>query len=238
MGPDGPWRDEPDLELPPPTPFDRASVPPVVPQAVAGAVPARRGRTPLFVLLGVLIGFFAGLLAADHVTLPGGIGRDPVAVEAERDIGLIVLLELITRTEGEMLAFNDAVGDRIREADTEEEAFVAIAESAAEAAGGLVGLRHDVVEQDGHVAIDAVRTAYLPHLDSWIEYLSALADQPEMLFTEEEQQPYLLVINATAADFSDALEDLLATDPLPAVAELAGRILDDGFRGMGTDAQV
>lgn len=249
MASDGPWDPDPDPELPPPSPFDRASVPPVaeavvapVPAAVVASVavpgPARRGRTALLVLLGVLIGFIAGLIAADHVTLPGGVGRDPSAVEAEGDAGLVTLLELITRTEGEMLAFNEAVGDRISEADTEEVALAAIASAAAGAAERLVGLRPDLVEQDGLASIVAVRTAYLPHLDSWIGYLSALAERPEMLFTQDEQQPYLLAINATAADFSDALEDLLATDPAPGVVELAERILDDGFRGMGSDAQV
>ena len=95
-----------------------------------------------------------------------------------------------------------------------------------------------MVEQRGHPAIDDVRTAYLPHFDAWIDYLSALAERPELLFADEEQQPFLLDINATAADFSDALEALLASDPVAEVAQLAERILDDGFRGMGADAEV
>ena len=246
---DGPLDDVPEQDLPPPTPFDRpssASAPSrtsrvigVTPMPAAVADRAvGRGRLALLMLVAAAIGFVAGLAAPDSLNLPGALGRDPSVAASERDAGLVVLLELITRTEGEMLAFNDAVGERLRDAEGQEEAFAAIADAAAEASDGLTVLRPTVVEQSGHPSIDDVRTAYLPHLDSWIDYLTAVAERPALLFTDGEQQPYLLLINATAAEFADALEALLATDPAPEVAELAERILDDGFRGMGTDAQV
>lgn len=198
----------------------------------------RRSRVALLVLVGLTVGFVAGLGAPGPFGLPGGLARDPALTASEGDAGLVVLLELITRTEGEMLAFNEAVGERIRDAEDQDTAFAAIADVATEAVDGLVALRPDIDEQSGHTAIDDVRTAYLPHLDSWIDYLTEIAERPVLLFTDSEQQPYLLRINATAAEFSGALEDLLATEPGPEVMELAERILDEGFRGMGGDAQV
>jgi len=237
------WHDASDQELPPPTPFDRPAPPAVTPAVgpAGGSARhriARRIRVGLFMLGAATIGFAVGVAAPDAVNLPAVLGGDRSSTEAERDAGLVELLELITRTEGEMLAFNDSVGERLRDAQEEEAALAAVAAVAADAVDGLVGLRPDIVERSGHRTIEDVRDVYLPHLDSWIEYLTALSERPRLLFTDGEQQPYLLRINATAADFSDALEALIAMDPGPAVVELAERILDDGFRGMGSDAQV
>jgi len=242
---DGSPSEADDLDLPPPTPFDRPSAPTVstgtgVGPAVVptGVRTVRRSRAALLVGLAAAVGFLAGLAAPGSVSLPGGLLPDASVAAAERDAGLVTLLELITRTEGEMLAFNDGVGERIREAAGEEEALEAIAAAAAEAADSLAALRPAVVDQTGHPAIDDMRTAYLPHLDSWIDYLAAIAEQPRLLFAVEEQQPFLLLINATAADFSDALMALLASEPAQEVVDLAERILDEGFRGMGDDPQV
>jgi hypothetical protein len=242
VAPEEPWRDGSDPDLPPPTPFERPSVAaPVASEVAAPARPVHRRRTfriALLMLVAATVGFVAGLAAPDDLRLTGVLGGAPSVDGSERDAGLVRLLELIIRTEGEMLAFNDAVGDRLRDAQDEETALRAIASAAVIASDELIGLRPLVVEQTGHPAIDDVRTAYLPHLDSWIDYLSALAERPGLLFSRDEQQPFLLSINATAADFSDALEELLASEPAAEVAELAERILDDGFRGPDADAQV
>ena len=246
MAPDEPWRGETDPDLPPPTPFERQVIaPPVPPPGEPPAQPPvrrdRRRRTfpmALLMLVAAGVGFVAGLAAPLTLALPGGLASAPSAVGGGRDAGLVQLLETVIRTEGEMLAFNDAAAELLGDAQNRETAFAGIAAAAASASDELTELRPVVVEQRGHPAIDDVRTAYLPHLDAWIDYLSAIAEQPELLFADEEQQPFLLDINATAADFSDALEALLASDPVAEVAQLAERILDDGFRGMGADAQV
>jgi hypothetical protein len=83
-------------------------------------------------------------------------------------------------------------------------------------------------------------SAYLPHLDSWIDYLAAVAEEPALLFSRDEQQPYILRINATAEAFAVwRSRTLLADGPLhPSIADLAERILDDGFRGGGPDPSV
>lgn len=246
MAPDELWRGETDPALPPPTPFERQVIappgqPPVRPPMPPPVQRARRGRPfriALLMLVAAGLGFVAGLAAPLTLTLPGGLISGPSVVGGGRDAGLVQLLETVIRTEGEMLAFNDTVTGLLGDAQNRETAFAGIAAAAASASDELTELRPVVVEQRGHPAIDDVRTAYLPHLDAWIDYLSALAERPELLFADEDQQPFLLDINATAADFSDALEALLASDPVAEVAQLAERILDDGFRGMGTDAQV
>jgi hypothetical protein len=151
---------------------------------------------------------------------------------------LVVLLEDIIGSEGIMLAFNDGVGASLREAQDEATALAAIAAAATEAAADLVAARPGIVERSGGGSVDDVRSAYLPHLDAWIDYLEALAERPVLLFSDGEQQPFLLLINSTAVDFSDALEAVLAQDLAPEVAELVERILDDGFRGFGENAQL
>lgn len=246
MAPDEPWREGTDPDLPPPTPFERQVIappgePPVQLPVQLAVRRDRRWRTfrlALLMLVAVGVGFVAGLVAPVTLTLPGALVSGPSVDDGERDEGLVQLLETIIRTEGEMLAFNDAVAEQLGDAPDEETAFASVASAAASASDELIRLRPVVVDQRGHPAIDDVRTAYLPHLDSWIDYLSALAERPELLFSDEEQQPFLLDINATAADFSDALEALLASDPVAEVVRLAERILDDGFSGMDADAQV
>ena len=203
----------------------------------ATAAPSRRGvrsavRITVVALLGVAAGFVAGLAASDVITVPDVL-RSPAVLEAEREAALVGLLEEVVRTEGVMLAFNDDVGERLAGVQEEVAALAAIAEAAGEGAEGLRALRPLIVARSGGARVEAVRVAYLPHLDSWIEYLDALAAAPELLFARDEQQPYLLLINATAEAFRAALEELLAAGPSARAAELAERILDDGFRSEG-----
>jgi len=229
---------------PPPTPFERVPLP---------ATDGRRGRpaartvVALLGLAGAGVGLVAGLILTGVLTLPLRGAGDPDALNdlsmpgeasSERDAALVVLLEDIVASEGIMLAFNDEITERLQEAQDEAVALEAVAAAAGEAVDDLVTARPVLVGRSGAGELDEVRDAYLPHLDAWIEYLRALSVQPDLLFSEAPQQPYLLLINATAADFSVALEALLATGPAPAVAELAERILDDGFRGFGADAQL
>jgi hypothetical protein len=189
-----------------------------------------RGRLALVVLAASLVSFVAGVSLADLVSVPGPGWRSAATVASERDLALVALLEGIVASEGIMLAFNDDVAERLDGVTEEAVALAAIASAAADGADGLRTARPGLVEPSQDGVVDDVRTAYVPHLDAWIDYLAALAEEPRLLFTRDEQQPYLLMINATAEDFADALEDLLAGDPAPRVAELAERILDEGFR--------
>ena len=206
--------------------------------------PGRRRRSLLgaavtFVMIvaAASSGFVGGLYAADRIDVPEVL-RDRGVLAAEQDAALVALLEDIIRTEGVMLAFNDAVGERIGGAVDEDTALAIVAEEAAAGVGGLRSLRPIVVDRTGSARVDDVRTVYLPHLDSWIDYLAALAEDPRLLFTRDEQQPYILLINATAEAFRIALEELIEGGPSERAAELAERILDDGFRSEGPEPTV
>jgi hypothetical protein len=177
-----------------------------------------------------IVGLVAGLGFAATVSAPDLPWRGSTVTQSERDAALVELLEGIVASESIMLRFNDEVGERLDGVTDESTALRGIAEAAAAGAEGLRAARPSLVAQSGDGAVDDVRTAYVPHLDSWIEYLAALAERPVLLFSRDDQQPYLLLINATAEAFAESLELLLADDPSPAVAELAERILDDGFR--------
>ena len=197
--------------------------------------PRRRGvLRGLVVLLGVAVAFAAGVVTAERVDLPVAL-RDAPSSNVEQDAAMVALLEDVVRTEGVMLTFNDVVAERLAGARGEEEALAIVGRAAAAGVGGLEALRPLIVGREGSPAVDEVRTVYLPHLDSWVDYLAAIADEPGLLFTGDDQQPYILLINATADAFRIALEDLLERDPSPRVAELAERILDDGFRTEGPE---
>ena len=220
---------------PPPAPGTRWDV---GPDTASVARPRRRRGAA--VLVGVLVvvaaggGFVGGLAASDRIVVPELL-RDRAVADAKREADMIGLLEDIIRTEGVMLTFNEEVAQELEGAQDEASARAAIAAAAARGAGGLSALRPLILERPAGGRVEGVRIVYVPHLDAWVEYMAALAERPELLFAGEEQQPYLLLINATAEDFGDVLEELLATGATDRVAELAERILDDGFRSEGPD---
>jgi hypothetical protein len=221
---------------PPPLPAERPSDRPA-PSAGAEAVVAptgerrrRRTRLPLIVLLSAAVGFALGLASADLVSSPELPWSGSPAGPSVRDAALVELLEGIVASESIMLAFNDEVAERLDGVTDQAVGLDAISSAAADGAAGLRAARPALLEETGDRAVDDVRSAYIPHLDSWVDYLDALAEQPLLLFTRDEQQPFLLLINSTAEAFADELEALIATGPSPAVVELAERILEAGFR--------
>lgn len=239
-----------DEQGPPPVPVAPA-VPPSVPSAATvwgqgpdrASVqrPRRRGRI-LRTLLAVLLaggGFVAGLAAAERTAMPSPF-RDRTAEVAAEEVVLEGLLIDVAASEEVMLRFNDVVEATLADAQDQAESEVlrAIAIAAAEGVGGLDAIRPAIDARAGDDRLAAVRVAYLPHLDSWIDYLGALAQDPALLFTVDAQQPFLLRINATAETFGDALEALIATGPSRSVAERAERILDEGFRSEGPEPSV
>ena len=223
---------------PPPAPGTRWDAAPDV--ASVAAPRRRRGARLLAVLLVVLGtggGFLGGLAASDRMVVPEVL-RDRGVADAEREADLIGLLEDIIRTEGVMLAFNDELALRLEGVQDETAVRTLIATAAAEGVGGLTALRPSILQRPAGGRVEGVRVAYVPHLDAWIDYLAALAEQPELLFSDDEQQPYLLLINATAEDFGDVLGELVASGATDRVTELAERILDEGFRSEGPDPSV
>lgn len=223
---------------PPPAPGTRWDH---APDRASIARPRRRwGVAVLAVLLVGLAGaggLVGGLAASDRMAVPELL-RDQELADAEREAAMIGLLEDIIRTEAVMLAFNTEVGLKLEGVQDEASARAAVAATAAKGVGGLTALRPLILERPAGGRVEGVRTTYVPHLDAWIDYLAALSERPELLFSDEEQQPYLLLINATAEDFGDVLEDLVGGGATGRVSELAERILDDGFRSEGPDPSV
>jgi hypothetical protein len=123
-----------------------------------------------------------------------------------------------------MLAFNDRVADELEGATDEAAALAAIAAAAAAGADGLRAERPVLVAPLGDRVVDGVRDVYVPHLDSWIDYLAALEQGPGLLFTRDDQQPYLLRINATAAAFADACNEFWWVAPYVAKGLLRGEL--------------
>ena len=237
-GPDDATSDDVIEAGPPPAPGTRRDPPPEV---TAVAPRRRRWRVVALslalTLLGAGGGFVGGLAASDRMVVPALL-RDGAVVEAEREDALIALLEHVVRTERVMLDFNSDLEDRLAEAPDEVGALSEVVAAAARGVGGLEALRPSLLGPPAGGRVEDVRRAYLPHLDAWIDHLAALVEQPDLLFSDDGQRPSLLLINATAEVFGDELEGLLASGATGRVAELAERILDDGFRSEGPDPSV
>lgn len=205
---------------PPPTPFERA----------ARAGRRRRRRGLLVAVLGSLavVAGTAALLSGrgSGSTAPGGVadgagGVAPSAADAE----LVAVLGGIDAAELLMLGFDEAATAAIASADDEAAAAAGIAAAAASAAADLLEARTDLEVAGPAAPAEAVRVAYLPHLDAWVAYLEALAADPMDLGTEA----LVLRINATAEEFSVALEAALAGTDDPTVQKAGRLILERGF---------
>lgn len=92
----------------------------------------------------------------------------------------------------------------------------------------------DVLEVDG---AEEVRERYLAHLESWADFMGAVAEDPGVLGGEGAGAGFTVVINATGDAFARALEDELPETADASVRAYADDLLDRGFRG-SVDAQV
>lgn len=235
------WQgDVPPPTEPPPTPFERGAAPAVgsdaapdaAPDVAPGATPAagapavagpRRRRRALLAVVAavVLVGAGALVLAGRSATAPGGV--DPAD-----DAALLELLAAVDASELGMLAFDAAAEAAFEDATSEDQLRALVSTAAADA---VAELRRGRVGLEGPldvVAAEAVRAAYLPHLDAWIAYLAAVAEDPGILF-DPAQEALILRINATAGVFSAALEEAVTAGVGPEVEAAARAILDRGF---------
>jgi hypothetical protein len=160
------------------------------------------------------------------------------AGEQARDEALLALFEDIEQSEGTMLGFYDRLRDEFDPTMGTDEVRGVIAAAAVDAAATLREIRTRIVPLAGDAVVDDVRAAYLPHLDSWVDYLEAVADEPDLEIDRDRAAPYTLVINATAREFRVATEEMLETGPSDPVRELAEAILDEGFRGFDEAADT
>jgi hypothetical protein len=222
--------------LPPPTPFERGAA--LDPTASSTSGPPRRRRRVRVIAALLLVGTVA---AGGWLALRDGGFADQrsAAGERTRDSALLALLIDIEQSEGAMLGYYDALRDELGDPTvSREQALDIIAAAAVEAASQLREVRALIVPVTGDAVVDDVRAAYLPHLDSWVDYLDAVAEMPELELERDRAAPFNLVINATARAFRVATEEMLATGPSEEVRQFAEDILDEGFRGFDDEAQT
>jgi hypothetical protein len=148
------------------------------------------------------------------------------------------LLLDIDASERIMMNFQDEVATVFSVPAESPDALVE-ALSAAGAAGrdDLEEARDRFDDQLDEAGAEEIRERYLAHLDSWVEYMDAVSEDPGALSGEGAGAGYTVVINATADAFARALEEQLPADTDTSVSDYADEILDRGFRDAG-DAQV
>ena len=182
------------------------------------------------------IGLGGLLLLAVGLAVVGLVQRGAMDPET-RDARLRALLTDIDTAELVMIDFNTALSEAFASPGPAlTEVAAQVADSAEQAADALVALRPVFLGDRAGGAVESVRSAYLPHLDAWIEYLRALEEDPTILSVADDA--YLLLINATAVSFREAVEEALELELEPATRALAEEILDRGFRGFDEDADV
>jgi len=221
---------------PPPTPAERQAAREAARvaedeagrQAGRAAVARRRRRVGGLAVVVALAAIAGAALAGAMRTAPAP--EPEQADEGRRDAILLDLLRAIEDAEEEMHRFNDAQQALFDESTGPEEFAELVAVAAAEAADALRDHRRGLVPLSGDVAADELRAIYLPHLDSWVDFLDAYTEDLGFLYDGQAQTPYLLLINSTAEAFRMAMEDLVEMGPGEAVVELAEAILDRGFR--------
>jgi hypothetical protein len=226
----GPLMPEPP---PPPTPYERSGE---SPGGRSGQRPSRRRLRSVVVLLVVVA---VGLGIWSERREGGRADQRAATTEQRRDSALLQLFEDIERSEGEMLGFYDRLSEELGDpAFTRAQVLDVIAAAATDAVDELRDVRARIVPLAEDSVVDDVRAAYLPHLDSWIDYLAAVAEDPELELDRERAAPFMLLINSTARTFRVATERMLETGPSEDVARLADEILEEGFRGFDDEVQT
>jgi hypothetical protein len=149
------------------------------------------------------------------------------------------LLLDIDASELAMLGFQDEISAAFRDHSGQDatELLLALSAAGASSADELEAAREVLEQPVADVRAEAVREVYLDHLDSWLRYMQAVADDPTIFAPERDSARYTLSINASAEAFARSLEDQLPDDVDPEVALMAEQLLDRGFRPSG-DADV
>ena len=142
------------------------------------------------------------------------------------------LLTDIDASELAMLGFQTGLSEAFGGDDSPAEVLERIGEVAETQRDELLEVRGRLAPAVTDPGADRVRELYLDHLDSWAEYLGAVADDPRLLLDQTERD-YSVTINATADRFARGLEDALPEDIDGEVARFAEDVLDRGFRGFG-----
>lgn len=181
----------------------------------------------------------------ERVEAPATEGLDAV------DARIADLLRDIDASEGVMIAYQEAAGEAVTGAPDPEapEAVLDELEAAARTAlDDLADLRDRLTTTggDGTASGDPdpdaaptragaaadVRDAYVGHLDAWVEFLTAIEEDPSLLLGETTR--FTIDINRTGDDFVRAVDELVATDVDPSLGRYAEAIVARGFSGPET----
>ncbi len=141
------------------------------------------------------------------------------------------LLAAIDASERTMLGFQlevREVFEGIGPFDAEE-VRGSIRDAAVAALDGLAVLRTRLLAAEVDEDSTEVRDRYVVHLDSWVDYLEAIEETPQLVTGDTTS--YTIAINATGASFVDAVRTWVDTGVDGDVARLADDIVDRGFAG-------
>jgi len=150
------------------------------------------------------------------------------------DLGETRIAELfldIDASERVMLGFQLDVRELFTggvDPEAPDELFSELSSVAARGADALEVLRERLEEPQEDPRADEVREAYLVHLESWIRYMVAVAEDPQILLGDTSR--YTVDINRTADLFVRATEELLETADLDReLRRYAEAIIQRGF---------
>lgn len=148
------------------------------------------------------------------------------------------LLLDIEAAEQVMVGFQEEVAAVFADpAESPEQLIEVLREIGATRHEALLAARAPLERDLPEEGADSIRSLYLAHLDSWVEYMDAVAEDPSVLGGEGTGAGFTVVINATADAFARALDEELPADIDEEVRDYADALLDRGFRGLA-DAQV
>jgi len=153
---------------------------------------------------------------------------DPADFAGAEAVVLRLLLD-IDASERVMIAFQRDVVAVFEDGDNVAGMLDAVSALAAESIEDLLVLRELLIEPIDDPALRNVATTYVAHLDTWVDYLEALEEQPQLLGGDMVR--YTLPINATGGQFSRALNARIeANDGLDQrLIDFAVAIIERGF---------
>ncbi len=151
------------------------------------------------------------------------------------DTRIAELLLDIDASERVMLGYQLDAQEAFRgELDLEdpEELLDAVGAAARTALDDLEVLRARLGPSQPDPAAEQVRASYVEHLDSWVDYLTAIEDDPRVVLGDLTR--FTVHINRTGDGFVRAVDGLRESDVDDAVGGYAQRIVDRGFSGPDT----
>ncbi len=149
------------------------------------------------------------------------------------------LLVAIDASERTMIGFQDAILATLLggSAGNPDQLLEELRTTAAASAGRLEQIRGDLEQPVDDAGAREVRDRYVEHLDTWVDYIRAIEEQPRLLDPNADTDRFTLAINVSADAFSRALQAQLPAGVDAEVARFADGILERGFRS-SAESQV